>query len=122
MDRLTERDKEGQAHAKTVGYYSLIDKLAEYEDLEEQGLLLKLSVSEGTIVYLIDYSFDCKHDYNCPLSYNEYKCEEDIRCQHEVKTYRVREVLFNICMKNNIGKNVFLTRKEAEDKLKELQS
>lgn len=99
-------------------------ELAEYKKLEEEGLLLKLSVSEGSIVYLIDYTFECKHNYECPLSYDKHKCEEDARCQHEYKVYRIREAFFNICMKDNIGKNVFLTRKEAEqalERMKEVQ-
>lgn len=60
-------------------------ELAEYWELEKQGLLLKLPVAEGSIVYVIDYYFDCKHNYECPLSYDKYKCEEDIRCEHEYK-------------------------------------
>ena len=43
MNRLTLRNKEGQACTKFgVKYFDLLDKLAEYEDLEEQGLILKL--------------------------------------------------------------------------------
>ena len=36
MERLTVRSFDGSAHAKCVAYYDIIDKLAEYEDLEEQ--------------------------------------------------------------------------------------
>lgn len=55
MERLTQRNKEEQAHAKSVGYYSLVDKLAEYEDIEEQGLLLKLPCKVGDTIYLVDF-------------------------------------------------------------------
>lgn len=36
MERLTHRDFDGNAHAKKVGYYDIIDKLTAYEDAEEQ--------------------------------------------------------------------------------------
>ena len=47
MERLTIRDETGKAHATRIGYYDIIEKLAEYEDLEEQGLLLRLPLSVG---------------------------------------------------------------------------
>ena len=39
MKRLTSRNCDGKARATRVGYYDIIDKLAYYEDLEEQGRL-----------------------------------------------------------------------------------
>lgn len=36
MERLTRRNHDGQAHATRVGYYDIIEKLAYYEELEEQ--------------------------------------------------------------------------------------
>lgn len=41
MERLTVRDSNGQAHATRVGYYDIIDKLASYEDAEENGTFVK---------------------------------------------------------------------------------
>ena len=68
MERLTKRDKHGFAHypycfekcdgdgtgirCQTCDFEEKIcDKLAEYEDLEEQGLLLKLPCKVGDVVY-----------------------------------------------------------------------
>jgi hypothetical protein len=98
----------------------IVTKLADYEDAEEQGLLLKLPVAIGSTVYVIDSIYECKFNYDCKLSFDAYKCEEDIRCEHECKKYRPRETRFNHMMLDKIGETVFLTREEAEQKLKEL--
>ena len=42
MERLTERDSNGDVYVKQHDYVTASEKLAEYEDLEEQGLLLRL--------------------------------------------------------------------------------
>lgn len=55
MERLTHRNEDGIAHAMPVGYYDLIDKLAEYEDAEEQGLLLRLPCKVGDEFWVIAY-------------------------------------------------------------------
>lgn len=98
----------------------VIDKLAEYEDLEEQGLLLKLPCAIGSTVYVVDYIYECRFDYDCKLSFDAYKCEEDIRCEHECKKYRTRETKFNHMMLDKIGETVFLTKEEAEQALKQM--
>ena len=54
MERLTRRDSDGQAYAiigYTKKYGESIDKLSEYEDAEEQGLLLRLPCKAGDAVY-----------------------------------------------------------------------
>lgn len=111
-----------------VGIYSddqlaeVVEKLAVYENLEEQGMIKILPVAEGNTVYVVDYTFNCKHEYKCPLYFSDkYKCEEDIRCEHEYKEYRVRESKFNYHMIDKIGKTVFLIKEEAEIKLKEIE-
>lgn len=43
MERLTERDCNGDVYVKQHDYVTAWERLAEYEDLEEQGLLLRLS-------------------------------------------------------------------------------
>lgn len=74
-----------------------VDKLAEYEDLEEQGLLLRLPCPIGTTVYLIDIN-----DY---FVLNEF----------------IEEVPFELSMFDYVGKYVFLTKPEAEEALKKMQ-
>ena len=86
----------------------LREKLKEYEDLEEQGRLVKLSCKVGDTVYyiknenmlneLIVYSFDIR-----PL-------------QHFVCDDSGTRLNFN-----QFDKTVFLTKSEAEAKLKELR-
>ena len=72
------------------------EKLAEYEDLEEQGKLLKLPVAAGTWVYEV-YQF-----------MDEGVWEIDV---HKIKLEDLE----------NIGKTVFLTRTEAEQALAEME-
>ena len=96
------------------------ERLKEYEDAEEQGLLLRLPCKEGTEVYVIDSMLECKHDYDCPLCSNAYKCEEDIPCEHQYIQRFIRKTRFVHAMINNIGKTVFLTKEEAEQALKQM--
>ena len=74
----------------------LIEKLGEYEDLEEQGRLVKLPCKVGDDVYYI---------LGIP---NETPCAID-KC-----TFELSDI-------NKIGKTLFLTKAEAEAKLKELR-
>ena len=96
-------------------------KCKEYENLEEQGLLLRLPckvadtvyyISEGFIepctveaIFLADYT---DKDGNC-----SYMAE--IHFDREDCPYVSTEIYFT-----DIGKTVFLTQAEAEQKLKEM--
>lgn len=53
MERLTERlhDELNGVWVKNHDYISAAHKLAEYEDLEQQGKLLKLPCAVGDTVY-----------------------------------------------------------------------
>lgn len=102
--------------------YDVMNTLAEYEDLEEQGLLVRLSVSIGTKVYMIASMFDCVYDYDNCKATQKWKCEEDIQCEYERKSYYVKEIEFTSIMKNSIGKTIFLTREEAEKKLEVMKN
>ena len=97
-------------------------KLAEYETLEEQGLLVRLPCKVGTKVYTIFPYFDCIYNYeNCKVT-QKWKCEEDIPCEYEKRLYCVEEIEFNLNLKDVIGKTVFLTCEEAEKKLEEMKN
>lgn len=96
------------------------DKLREYEDAEEQGLLIRLPVPIGGSVYILDYIFECKLDYKCDDPC-EFKCNDDVFCEHEYKKYRIREAKFKYEMLEYIGKTAFLTRGEAEAALSEME-
>lgn len=142
MERLTERyipndEKKGIAGIKVFEsenktplvkvlsgeyLYPAIEKLATYEDLEEQGLLVRLPVATGTNVYVVGSFLDCIYDYDNCKATQKWKCEEDIQCEYERKSYYVKEIEFTSIMKNSIGKSIFLTREEAEKKLKEMKN
>lgn len=58
MERLTERmenvpDGESNVWVKNHDYIKASEKLAEYEDLEEQGLLVRLPIKIGSTVWRI---------------------------------------------------------------------
>ena len=119
MKRLTIRDNEGNAHCKfDSGFYMIVDSLAHFEDLEEQGLLLLLPCKEGDPVFAINYYYDCDFSEKCP---EFHKCEEDIHCEHQYKKYFTRETKFRIEMLPLIGKTIFLTKEEAKAAFKAMQ-
>lgn len=53
MERLTYRGKDNRAYCD-YGTRDIINKLAKYEDAEEQGSLLRLPCKVGDTVYAID--------------------------------------------------------------------
>lgn len=107
-----------------AGVKALFEKLAEYEDAEEQGLLVRLPCNVGDMVYEIaSYCFDCQKQ----TDWCHYDCKEP--------TYRIRKFAVNYFEINNknivihgrsgyagiLGKTVFLTREEAEKALAEME-
>lgn len=91
-----------------------LDKLAEYENLEEQGRLVKLPCKVGDIVYGISMGKIITLTVN-EISIFYLKGEKiiNVKCQNndEFRNYVERE----------FGKTVFLTKSEVEEKLKELR-
>lgn len=119
--KLSEPDKKHPVNARILTYEEA-NKWQEYKDLEEQGLIMRLPVSIGTKVYMIASMFDCIYDYDNCKATQKWKCEEDIQCEYERKSYYVKEIEFTSIMKNSIGKSIFLTREEAEKKLEEMKN
>ena len=130
MERLTEKDQysyEYKVQAKNldshcvakdkrgyVTYYGHhIDKLAEYEDLDEQGLLLRLPVPIGTTVYKFE-----------PLAKGTKRYIKTTITRYEVFSDSIWFTFANGLGRNieDFGKYVFLTQAEAEQKLKENES
>lgn len=68
------------------------------------------------MVYLVGESHWIELDLRLKIT-QKWKCEEDIQCEYERKSYYVKEIEFTSIMKNSIGKSIFLTREEAEKKL-----
>ena len=102
--------QEDWKNCKTID--DLIDKLAEYEDLEEQGLLLRLPCPIGTTVY----NTTCWDDVTEKVEVNG---ETVYRIVHR---HKVSKSTFSLGDIYNFGKTVFLTQAEAEQKLKEMES
>ena len=138
MERLTKISEAGNAYypkcfeEPCCGMGECIDdncslmldackKLAEYEQLEEQGLLVRLPVATGTNVYAVGSFINCIYDYEHCEATQKWKCEEHVQCEYEKKKYYVKEIKFTSIMKNSIGKSIFLTREEAEKKLEEMK-
>lgn len=105
MERLTRRSANrtgvyatpsGEPVKWEDNRHNVLQKLTEYEDLEEQGRLIKLPCKVGTDIYYI---------LGIP---NETPCTID-KC-----TFELSDI-------NKIGKTLFLAREEAEVKLKELR-
>ena len=97
MERLTEHlNGGGILKNKTLeGQCIAIGKLAEYEDAEEQGLLLRLPCKVGDTVYSV---------VEDGLQIFELKFSLD----------------FYVRRMSDFGKTVFLTKEEAEQALKQM--
>lgn len=94
----------------------VLTKLADYEDLEEQGSLIKLPCKVGDTVYV-------KMALYCNVLYAEAKVRD---FTHFTSCGFCVVVTSNHFDKQNIpftefGKTVFLAKSEAEAKLKELK-
>ena len=124
MERLTERyditpDGESDVWVKQHDYISAARKLCDYEDLEEQGLLVRLPCKVGDTVYRVNAG--AKQPI-IPMTVSEihflcYKNERAVRFDAIGK-----EDMGESCYRlEDIGRIVFLTREEAEKKLEEMK-
>lgn len=101
--KLDECVKCAQEHEQLAEW---LTQLKEYQQLEEQGRLVKLPCKVGDTVYKID------------------RVSGKIK-QHKVIHFEIERVDFDnydYCFLHHFGKTVFLSEEEAEAKLKELQN
>ena len=112
MERLTERDSYGDVYVKQHDYVTASERLCEYEDLEEQGLLLRLPCKVGTTVYKTTWWDDVTETV---------KVGGKTFCR-TVHKHKVSKSTFSLLDIYDFGKTVFLTQAEAEQKLKEMES
>lgn len=112
-DEYCDNCSQGAGNCKTVK--NMIEKLATYEDLEEQGLLVRLPCKVGDTVYV-----------PTRVLVSEFKITAIFCDIHGTYFYWLfycgiyeRTSGFS---ERDIGKTVFLTREEAEKKLKELKN
>ena len=129
MERLTERIKRLQKDELIVytnGKYedtipaemtnddirAVLKKLADYEDLEEQGLLVRLPCKVGEKLWCIVNS-----------------AIRELRVHHfDMPAFGTTDIVFRYAdgfklerFVGEIGKTIFLTREEAEKKLEEME-
>lgn len=94
-----------------INFERILDKLGKYEDLEEQERLIKLPCKFGTEVYNITWWDDVQE---------KVVAKGKIYCR-TVRKHKVTKSIFSCFDILEFGKTVFLTRKEAEAKLKEME-
>lgn len=96
------------------------EKIAEYEDLEEQEKLLMLPCKVGDTVYWVNNWFvrHCSGLINDKWHITESKVYGFFYSRLGLWIRLENEENFRI---SEIGKTVFLTHQEAEDKLKEME-
>lgn len=110
-------------------FTNVMKKLAEYENLEEQGLLLKLPCKVGDMVYVLE-PCHCYNNYkeNQNCHHAKTKATKYIEVVRVSKKYNSRsntncvklyERPFKMDYLTKIGKTVFLTREEALEEMGE---
>lgn len=123
MDRLTYKTEQNERAycppsvkcngkcSECVHIDKMMNKLAEYEDAEEQGLLLKLPCKVGDVIYQVNSDVD------------EYAISEiSIREDKVLITAENLEEGLGFCFDaNRIGKKYFLTEEEAEQALAKMK-
>lgn len=122
-------EKPNDKYTNCDGGYCAIEKLAAYEDAEEQGLLIRLLCKVGDTVYVVTSPFnvfdDIEYDENMKdevyeayvSSVSFYESGEQYRIYSKVTNHFIG-AYFREC---DFGKTVFFTQEEAEAKLKELR-
>ena len=117
MERLTSRDSKGnlclcnkEVYGNNQDIYNAIAVLEEYEDLEEQGLMLKLPCKVGDTVYRIIKEFYTR--INKIISGKVYRIAlTDIEMQIFIDKWQSKGIY---------GKTGFLTQAEAEEALRKM--
>ena len=115
MERLTKRNPDGSVGISEFRYYNyedfqkLASKLADYEDKEENGLILELPCKLGDTIYAIVEEcegdpYECYHTCDACSNRSRYIVEEKFYIEHM----------------DGIGEWIFLTKAEAETKLEEI--
>jgi hypothetical protein len=113
---MNNSTKEYWEHKQVAEY---LRKFKDYEDLEEQGRLVKLPCNRGDKIYFIKSAFSMAH---FPIearitSICGIDCDSDVMYS-SITEYNKIDRRFK---SSDIGKTVFLTKSEAEAKLKELR-
>ena len=113
----TCRSRTGSEGCEGCPIQIAIDKLAEYEDLEEQGKLLKLPCAVGDTVYIID---DIENEFERTSIVTGIEIEEENEVYIMVSDgfQSGSSSSFGV---DDFGKTIFLTRPDAERALAEME-
>ena len=93
---------------------SICEKLGKYEDLEEQGRLVKLPCKVGDTVYKVNKA-------SKKVSQHKVIKFEIDKADATSYTMQIFFENFDFCFLHHFGEEVFLTKSEAEAKLKKLR-
>lgn len=133
-ERLTKREKNGLAYfpmcftppcngegckdENCIFISDVCERLAEYEDLEEQGRLLRLPCKVGDTIYEVSYEnrkyIICEHIVNQFVYISYRKPRIEIYCEGE-NGFLLSDIT------GQLDDDLFLNREEAEAKLKEME-
>ena len=137
MERLTDRNADGdyfypKCFEKCDGLgasrkcdnceitTSICEKLGKYEDLEGQGRLIKLPCKIGDIIYRVNAGAKEPVIKMRVLQVNYKQLRED-RIIIRIDAINDNDMGESCYLLDDFGKNVFITKSEAEAKLKELR-
>lgn len=133
MERLTERidnvpDGESGVWVKQHDYISAAEKLADYEDAEEQGLLLRLPCGIGSDVYIIPSKVNYElnilnlHPENNKIYHQKVALITFTEKGWYMECDKDREYATDRILSEKMYKKIwFLSQEEAEAKLKEME-
>lgn len=133
MERLTRRSHNGAGIYNTSSgdpvkwennRHRVLQKLANYEDLEEQGLLIRLPVKVGSSLYRIYRKpTKCTAYGKVKDFYNCQNCEKECDASYkwDIHEYENADIKTIVCLSDEIGKTVFLMQAEAEESLRKME-
>ncbi len=127
MERLTipGENLEDLDSRKLPKYGVLYWKLNKYEDLEEQGKLLKLPCAVGDDVWYISERVEKQGRKKVEISFVDHGVVDNITLGHmmipQITVCNGENVWTTFDSVEDFGKTVFPTREEAEATLKELE-
>ena len=102
-----------------------IDRLAEYEEAEEQGLLVRLPCKVGDSYFIIRKY--CDEHGELPYATEHWGsdclgCSEACNGEFRIKEGRFNDVAQIVTFAKSIGKTIFLTEEEAEKALEGMKN
>jgi len=135
MERLTDRQRnfdgtasspkslvieEGMRKGMPSAYCgAIVTKLADYEDADEQGLLLKLPCKVGDKVWAVTSTanYSLGEYREVPLKHPHEKKIQSITITKNGLLYHVKDRTY---IEKDFGETVFLTKEKAEQALKNM--